>query len=140
MLYIEDKTQDMQLKLIRKLASEEKFEVIFWLYQGYEDSEFLDIPVSHSLEGESVTIYDDDGFPCNTARIELNSSVYEVMTKNQELLRLHCDSITLYKPKTHEWYMSTIGHEGMSLIRDKSTQTMLSSSGFNVSTEAPSWW
>jgi len=139
-IYIEDKTQEMQFELIEKIAFAKKFELVFWLYQEYKKSEFLGLPVSPELQGEAVTTYGNGSFPYNTLRIECNASTIGLMKQNKKTIEENCDSIVLYEPASHDWYLCTIGHEGMSLIRDDSVMNELSSNGFQASLEAPEWW
>ena len=136
-IYVEDKTQDIHFKLLEKIASSKKLELVFWSYQDYEEGEFLGQPISSASAGEAVTKYGDGAFPYNTSRIEYNADILALINQNKKMMEEHCDSIALYAPGSHDWYMCTIGHESLSLIRDDSLEKALSSNGSPVSLEAP---
>jgi len=139
LIYVEAKSQDMQFKLIGGIAANAKLELVLWLHQGYEKDTILNVAISDNLQGEAITSYADGTYPINTIRTEYNESIWIEMSKNKALIKEYCDSVTLYREGKYEWYLCTVGYEGMSLIRDDTLLNDVKLSGFNMSIEAPSW-
>jgi len=141
MIYVEEKDLEHQLKLLSFLTSLDTYELVIWFYP---ESIINKIATHEAIENhppfESVTTYEEGISAKRTKPIPANAELISNIASNKQAISKNIDSLALYKPSNHEWAACTIGHEGMSLIKDSALINTLIEGGYNASQEAPSWW
>ena len=140
MIYVEEKSQDKQLELIKYFSNYDEFTIIIWLYPECKITDLFSLAISNSLNYNSVTTYSDGYKPFATLPKCLNKKMIKLLNKNKNIIHEYCDSIVLYKGDDKDWFMSTIGHEGMCLVKDDMLLEELKKEGFSCSLESPDWW
>ena len=141
MIYVEETDFNRQIDLLSLLSISNDCEICAWVYPESEAATIAGYPVvENSLGKSSVTTYEDGHAPKSTQLVKSDSQSISVFSSSKVELKRNCDSLSLYKNNESSWYVATIGHEGMCLVRDDSQLTNLIKAGFNASVEAPSWW
>jgi len=141
MIYVEEKDLEHQMKLLMFLISIETYELVAWLYPETEINKIDTLEVAdNSRQLEAVTTYEQGISAKCTKPITATNELIATLFLNKKLMAKNIDSLALYKPLNKEWEACTIGHEGMSLVKDSKYFSTLIEGGFNASKEAPDWW
>ena len=143
MLYIQEKSFRRQVDLLYFLAELDEFEIIVWLHPESKLKHLFRFDLLHNdkYQGKPVTEYNDPTILIKrTIRQKLTTSFITRIYEFRRIFTQNCDSCVLYKSGEYDWYASTVGHEGMFLIRDDKKQNELVLNGFDATLEKPSFW
>ena len=139
MIYVADKDFDAQAGLIEFIGLRGDYRLVAWLYPEAEASSIASISVESS-DLEQVTTYTPAVQAKHTAPTQFSSELLARFVGSKPAIKEHCDSLALYEVGSTSWAAASIGHEGMSLVRDVAAVDSLVEAGFPASLEAPSWW
>ena len=143
MLYIQEKYFNRQIDMLKFLINLNEFEVIIWLYPESQLKHLFCFDLLHCdrYQGKPVTEYNDsDVIIRRTVRQKLTSTFITRIFESRRIFIQNCDSCVLYKPGEYDWYASTIGHEGVFLVKEDNKQNEFVSNGFNASLKKPDFW
>jgi hypothetical protein len=139
MIYVQEKDFNRQIELLIFLADKGNYSVCAWLYPESNTTSIGPHSIEQS-ELEAVTSYGANSKPNHTSLIKCSRDSLQIFISAKLEVVSNCDSLALYKENSTLWFAATIGHEGMSLVRNEALLPSLLSAGFSASTEAPSWW
>ena len=139
MIYVHEKDFGRQIELLKHIAGSAEYSVCAWLYPESKVSSFAGQGVERS-DLEPVTEYKDGTIPKHTALTKCSNDLFQLLLEAQSEVVSNCDSLALYRGKSRNWAVVTIGHEGMCLVRDTRLLSQLIVAGFSVSLEEPNWW
>ncbi|EPZ2383029.1 hypothetical protein ACXLPV_004829 [Vibrio parahaemolyticus] len=141
MLYINEVGFERQIELLKFISNQSTFAVCLWLYP---DSNVLTIAEQKVIENsgsiQPITEYSHGVIPKHTELKNCTTDFLNLLLSFKNEVIENCDSIALYNENNSNWAVATIGHEGMSLVRDITLLDSLKYEGFSVSLEPPSWW
>ncbi len=141
MIYIEEKSLSRQIELLILLSENDDYELCAWLYPESPAKELANFTVTNNENGlVPITSYENGFKPKRTVLVKATKNNLNAFLINEASLKKNCDSLALYTSGDLTWKISTIGHEGMCLVQDKSLYSKISKSGFNASLKAPEWW
>lgn len=117
-------------------------DIVIWLYPESNINEIFNLELSSSRQEnlEPVTTYQEGIAARRSERLNCDKEILDLILRNSSLISKNVDSLCLYRKESMNWVSATIGHEGMSLVRDDSLLDQLSQLGFPVSDTAPDWW
>jgi len=142
MIYVAVNDFNKQLDLLNFFIKKYKLNICIWLYPESSITEIIGLPIytDSSTNIQPITTYEEPHKYKYTKLIKVDKSIIDSLYLNEKNLKNNCDSIALYKENSYHWIISTIGHEKMCLVNDLAYLNELIDNGFDVSTEAPSWW
>lgn len=142
MIYLEGTSLASQLRVLEFLSWKlPESIIVIW---NYPDVERQNIPIFGSkLFNQGfmpATEYCDGTVLRHSQPRVATPSILFYLNRFEKELRESVDSICLYAKDQCDFLACTIGHEGMSLVKNRDYLNLLLTRGFNASLKAPSWW